>query len=445
MLAFNNSFGNGGVAIDPSNYGVEAGGFFLAIQEAYADFADIDQMCADYNSIAVGIAAEGLNRSGRSGLEAALESFQMSPVSEGFFGSLKDKIVKALKALKEKIIAFFKSVIQFLSRLFMSDKGFIKKYKAELDKVDPDGMKFEMYDYSKFGEHINSIATAAKTLSTKNIKDLADKQEGTSKMNENVVEFISNAIPGVDEVRKQNKLTEGIQKMLRGGKKDKKEIKIDKSMISHMIDAVIDDKIMDVVDDMKEVTEKVIDDAINAAEKMQEAARESVSEWNGLYEVAMEAVTKDTTGFWVENEGIPKYKITDEDFANLLDRITGALTPEQRTKLGNSKIYTHANEVKSGKLTEKEAVEKLRAQAGGGTGGGASGDSDKSDSDKTTGANSQAAKDKRKEADDYRAYAVAFSNVVSAIVNVMKTTHSERSKAYASCLAAALRYKKDED
>ena len=435
MLAFNNSFGNGGVSIDPSNYGVEAGGFFLAIQEAYADFADIDQTCADYNSIAVGIAAEGLNRSGRSGLEAALESFQMSPVSEGFFGSLKDKIVKALKALKEKIIAFFKSVIQFLSRLFMSDKGFIKKYKAELDKVDPDGMKFEMYDYSKFGDHINSIATAAKSLATTDIKKLADKQEGTSKMNENVVEFISEKLPGVNTVRKQNKLTDGIQKMLRGGKKDKTEIKIDKSMISHMINAVIDDKIMDVVDDMKEATEKVIDEAIDAAEKMQEAAKESVSEWNGFYEVAMESVAGGMDGyggFIVTVDGLPKQRITDKNRAEMFDKLANSLSVEQRTKVGPGRILVVANEVISGKLSEKDAVEKLK--------GGDGGSSDKGD-----GANSQAAKDKRKEADDYRAYAVAFSDVVSAIVNVMKTTHAERSKAYASCLAAALRYKKDED
>lgn len=443
MLAFNNSFGNGGVAIDPSNYGVEAGGFFLAIQEAYADFADIDQMCADYNSIAVGIAAEGLNRSGRSGLEAALESFQMSPVSEGFFGSLKDKIVKALKSLKEKIIAFFKSVMQFLSRLFMSDKGFIKKYKAELDKVDPDGMKFEMYDYSKFGDHINAISTAAKSLATTDIKKLADKQEGTSKMNENIVEFISEKLPGVDTVRKQNKLTEGIQKMLRGGKKDKKEIKIDKSMISHMIDAVIDDKIMDVVDDMKENTEKVIDAAIDAAEKMQEVANESVSEWNGFYEVAMETVTDGMDGyggFIVTVDGLPKQRITDKNRAEMFDKLANGLSVEQRTKVGPSRILVVANEVISGKLSEKDAVEKLKGKDGGTGGGAADGGSDKS-----TGANNQAAKEKKKEADDYRAYAVAFSNVVSAIVNVMKTTHAERSKAYASCLAAALRYKKDED
>ena len=436
MLAFNNSFGNGGVAIDPSNYGVEAGGFFLAIQEAYADFAEIDEMCADYNSIAVGIAAEGLNRSGRSGLEAALESFQMSPVSEGFFGSLKDKIVKALKALKEKIIAFFKSVIQFLSRIFMSDKNFIKKYKAELDKVDPDGMKFEMYDYSKFGDHINSIATAAKNLATTDIKKLADKQEGTSKMNENVVAFISKALPGIDEVRKQNKLTEGIQKMLRGGKKDKKEIKIDKSMISHMVDAVIDDKIMDVVDEMKEVTEKVIDDAIDAAEKMQEAAKESVSEWNGFYEVAMETVAASASGrgYDVSNDGISTITFSDKNKADMFDRLANGLSVEQRSKAGNSKILSYANQVISGKLTEKEAIEKL--------GGAADGANDTTKTDETT---TPAAKEKRKEADDYRAYAVAFSNVVSAIVNVMKTTHTERSKAYASCLAAALRYKKDED
>ena len=438
MLAFNNSFGNGGVAIDPSNYGVEAGGFFLAIQEAYADFADIDQMCADYNSIAVGIAAEGLNRSGRSGLEAALESFQMSPVSEGFFGSLKDKIVKALKSLKEKIIAFFKSVIQFLSRLFMSDKGFIKKYKAELDRVDPDGMKFEMYDYSKFGDHINAISTAAKSLATTDIKKLADKQEGTSKMNENVVEFISEKLPGVDTVRKQNKLTDGIQKMLRGGKKDKKEIKIDKSMISHMIDAVIDDKIMDVVDDMKEVTEKVIDEAIDAAEKMQEAAKESVSEWNGLYEVAMEAVTATKNGEYnVSVDGFSGYTTKNKDAADAMDDILMGMTTEERAKLNNLKLLGKANDLASKKITKQEAIDAL-------IGGGASGGS-AADSGAAGGANTPAAKEKRKEADDYRAYAVAFSNVVSAIVNVMKSTHAERSKAYASCLAAALRYKKDED
>lgn len=438
MLAFNNSFGNGGVAIDPSNYGVEAGGFFLAIQEAYADFADIDQMCADYNSIAVGIAAEGLNQSGRSGLEAALESFQMSPVSEGFFGSLKDKIVKALKALKEKIIAFFKSVMQFLSRLFMSDKGFIKKYKAELDKVDPDGMKFEMYDYSKFGEHINSISSAAKKLAVTDIKSLADKQEGTAKMNENVVAFISNAIPGVDEVRKQNKLTEGIQKMLRGGKKDKKEIKIDKSMISHMIDAVIDDKIMEVVDDMKENTEKVIDAAIDAAEKMQ-AANESVSVWNGFYEVAMESISPvDGSGnYRVFIGGYELLRTKDEDLAKQTNSIVSALTTTQVGNLDKTKIKSYAIEVIGGKLTEQEAVDKLKALA--------DGDASDDSGDATGGANNKAAKDKKKEADDYRAYAVAFSNVVSAIVNVMKSTHAERSKAYASCLAAALRYKKDED
>ena len=420
MLAFNNSIGRNGVAIDPSNYDVETGGFFLAIQEAYADFAEIDGMCADYNSILVGYAAEGLQKSGRHGMECAMESFQMSPVSEGFFGSLKDKIVKALKALKAKIAAFFKSVIQFLSRIFLSDKNFVKKYKKELEAVDPDGMKFEMYDYSKFGDVVNSIKTASKNaVNAENaIQNLAGQSEDTTKMTEKVTEWFSEAVKGngIDKTNKQSKFLEYVKKALRGGKKEPSELKIDTSMISHMIDAVVDDTIIGDVDDMKDDLDKVIDAAITEAESMRDAVQDSMSAWDnfrsGVVMEAQAAAPKKEGDKWVLYNPISdattdKFEFDTEQEAKVAHAAFNGLNDE------NKKTATKAD------LTKPAT----------GTGGGAKTD----------------ASAEKKKADKYRAYAVSVSNIVSAMVTTIKEVHSERSKKYASCLAAALRYKKDED
>ena len=546
MLAFT-SFNNSGTGIDPSNYDVETGGYFLAIQEAYADLADIDAMCADYNSIVVGYAAEGLQDGGRHGMESAMESFQLSPISEGFFGSLKDKIVKALKALKEKIIAFFKSVIQFLSRLFLSDKEFVKKYKNELEAVDPDGMKFEMYDYSKFGDVVNSICRAADGVTKDNIEKLSLKHGSTNKMNETIVEFLSSGLSsiGVSNTPKQSRLLEDIQRALRGGNKNKKEVSINSSMIHHMIDAVTDDKIIEGIDTMRDKVVGEIDNAISHAEKEQ-AAHESYFDdrWNTFIDnIVNEAVEKYPDGSYVVKghqsvkalnfksseyevavatdkvlaairqqhnshdfgqfikgrkyrkfvELIVSKRVPEEKVLSALKEPLGSDTPEavykdltgvkesdsvalwndfyngvvmEKFKIGQSSDYkwhiydTDGNMVFNNVYSEDK--EKIRIIANLlskkqnptnqdansiylriASNSGISGEDELAKKQGTPmGQRNYDRHHTKDTANTYRAFAVGFSNAISAIVTKIKDTHKERSSAYASCLSAALRYKK---
>ena len=92
MFNWNKMGGSASVAgIVEEDYSIENNGHLVALEEAYQDLAEINESFADLNAQAVDAYADGG--------QVAMEAFAGSPVMEGFFGDLKDKIVNSLKKL----------------------------------------------------------------------------------------------------------------------------------------------------------------------------------------------------------------------------------------------------------------------------------------------------------------------------------------------------------
>ena len=117
------------VEICEEDYGYEIGGDMAAFEEAFSELADLREMFADMNAEGV----KAIHESMQSGvtMESAVEEFRQSAVMEGFLGSVKDRIIKMLKALKAKIVAFFKSALRYFNNIWMDNKKFVEKYGEE--------------------------------------------------------------------------------------------------------------------------------------------------------------------------------------------------------------------------------------------------------------------------------------------------------------------------
>ena len=134
-------------AIDPANYSYEADGLHLAFEEAYSDLADINIMFAHASAAGTNVYAQKWHEGGEKAAQAAMESYQKEPAFEGFLGDVKDKLVKLLTKLKDKIKAFFHSAVQYFDAFFKDGAAFAEKYEDELSKKDLNGFKFEMYEW----------------------------------------------------------------------------------------------------------------------------------------------------------------------------------------------------------------------------------------------------------------------------------------------------------
>ena len=85
-------------------------------------------------------------------LNAALEGYAPDSeiVQEGVGAALKgalDKVIAWFKKMKDGVVAFFKNVVKYLDKVFLSGKDFVSKYKNELLKRELDGFTYTMYKY----------------------------------------------------------------------------------------------------------------------------------------------------------------------------------------------------------------------------------------------------------------------------------------------------------
>lgn len=120
------------------SYDIEIGGGFIAIQEAYDDIIDIENvMCAAEAACVDAYVSEG-----------AGVNFAGIPVVENALKNIWDKIVSALKSLWEKLKGYFKTALKYFDAMFLSAKNFAEKYENELRNIDLHGFKHEMFEYT---------------------------------------------------------------------------------------------------------------------------------------------------------------------------------------------------------------------------------------------------------------------------------------------------------
>lgn len=106
--------------------------------------------------------------------KSVLEGANTSVLMENVFESAWKKIKEIFMKLKEKIIAWFKAVRDYLVALFTSGRKFVQKYGNEVKKraKDLDLTKFEYEGYKNFD--IDKAASLIDNLADK-LKDVVDK------------------------------------------------------------------------------------------------------------------------------------------------------------------------------------------------------------------------------------------------------------------------------
>lgn len=137
-----------GTGYNPADYTFEGDGLLCAFQEAFSDLAKIDSMIAEMNNRGVNAYAKGYEKGGYEVAQESADAFMNSTaVTEGFLGDVKDKLIKLLTALKDKIKAFFHSAIQYFDKFFKSEAAFVEKYEDEVDKKDLSDFKYKLYEW----------------------------------------------------------------------------------------------------------------------------------------------------------------------------------------------------------------------------------------------------------------------------------------------------------
>lgn len=129
-------------------------------------------------------------------LEAIKESGNNETLTPAMEASMKDvwtKIKAFFKKMAERVMGFFKNVMDFVNSIVMSGSEFAKKYEERLNKVSLSGFTYEMYEYnfeSIFAKGIDvvdakvaSVEKLMKTLSDINItKDSASANTDLAKI-----------------------------------------------------------------------------------------------------------------------------------------------------------------------------------------------------------------------------------------------------------------------
>jgi len=138
-----------GAGYNPADYTFEGDGHLYAFQEAFHDLAEIDGMIARMNTRGVNAYAEGYHKGGPEIAQESASAFMNSTaVTEGFLGDIKDKLIKLLTKLKEKLKAFFHSAVQYFDKWFKDEAAFAEKYEDEISHKDLSDFKYKLYEWN---------------------------------------------------------------------------------------------------------------------------------------------------------------------------------------------------------------------------------------------------------------------------------------------------------
>lgn len=147
-------------------YSVETDGDLRLMEESYEDqLAIIESIHAlDLEDIA---ATSDINRlkaegAGDEEIEARLESYFNTVVTEGMVNTAWERIKKFFKDMWGKLKAFYASVIRFFDGVFKSGSDFAKKYDKQLRGVNLKGYEVKMFEYSDALDNFNISADPKK-------------------------------------------------------------------------------------------------------------------------------------------------------------------------------------------------------------------------------------------------------------------------------------------
>lgn len=250
------------------NYGIEVGGHLLAIQEAYADLADINEEYAMVNNQGVDAYLEGMQFGGEEGAQVALEAFRADIVTEGFIGKAKDRIISALKTMKEKIMAFFESARKYFDALWKNGRDFADKYGEEIGKKDLSGFKHEMFEYDLGAIKIDDIFTRVKATLLKKA-GMVTKDFDTSSFKKKVGHEVMHTICG-ESVTSGDAFRKAIVKKLHKGATVKREISPN---ISDIVKALREGEEVDDCKSAKSDCETSFNDEISKMEDIEKDMR----------------------------------------------------------------------------------------------------------------------------------------------------------------------------
>lgn len=152
--------------------------------------------------------------------QAVSEGAEPEALVEGTVKDFFKRIKDALKKLWDKIVAWFKSIIENLKVMFSSGEKFIKKYEKAInekkdDKFEYTGFKYDMNALLTIPELPKSLDEVAKQIET-NYEDLKDDEFDVDEGKKEVLASTAatcglSGIDSVDELKKE------LVSKLRGG------------------------------------------------------------------------------------------------------------------------------------------------------------------------------------------------------------------------------------
>lgn len=250
-------------------YDVSVGGNYDLIMESYADdFAVVEAMHA------FDMAELELMK------ESSFDAQAASPVLEASLKDIWQKIKAAFVKLGQRIMAFFKSVIDYINSLVMSGADFAKKYEERLNKLDLKEFYYDMYDYSnvpsEFTAGTSKLDSISATVSgnldrIKNIditKDTAgmELESERNKLKEDNKRIVAKAYNDLAGVSDSEKLEEALFNKFRGtGKITRHKI----TSVSEFVKTLADTK---KTQDAIKAAKTSVDDRFKKIEKLINAA-----------------------------------------------------------------------------------------------------------------------------------------------------------------------------
>jgi len=252
-------------------YSYALGGNYDAIMESYDDdFAVIEAMHAfDLAEL------EAMKESAGETVE--------SPVLEANLKDIWDKIKAFFVNLGKRLLAFFKSVYDFVVTIVSSGETFAKKYKERLSKLNLNGFTYEMYEYAikdnfKAGTADMKAASKAADAGVEAIKGIQIKgqnamvkltkiSEEMDSGNDKALAALRQKLSGTAEADKYT--TALFNKFRKGGKKKSMSI----SSVSSYVEFL--EKSTELMKSVKDA-EKLVKDTINSINgKINQAAKEA--------------------------------------------------------------------------------------------------------------------------------------------------------------------------
>lgn len=135
-------------------YGVEVNGDILALQESWEDQLAIMEALHSLSmeEIALNGDIRVLEESGATASEIDARYDEYEAVTESMAKNAWQKIKEFFQKLWGKIKAFFSSVVRTFDGVFKSSEAFVKKYEAQIKKLNLRGYEYKMHTYTNIDE-----------------------------------------------------------------------------------------------------------------------------------------------------------------------------------------------------------------------------------------------------------------------------------------------------